>query len=195
MLKSQTFQIQNLAPAHLDDETLARRAVEEKPLFAALYQRYVTRVYRYQMARCGSAADAEDLCAQTFLAALENIHNFRGEGSFAAWLFGIARRKTALHHRSQRRLTGLEAAETLPDHALLPEQETSRRLLLQRVYAALGALPVERAEAVMLCAFGDLSSTEAGRVLGKSPAAVKMALSRGLHDLRQRLNWTNEELP
>jgi len=203
MHKSQTiFPIQAYPPqgalANQADESLAQSAAQNKDnsnAFSVLYQRYCIRVYRYQMARCGNAADAEDLCAQTFLAALENIQRFRGEGSFAAWLFGIARKKTALHHRSLRRHSefALEAAEQIADPLGGPENQAAQSLLLERIYTALGSLPTERAEAVLLCTFGDLNTSEAGRVLGKSPAAVKMAVSRGLRDLRQRLNWINEE--
>ncbi len=195
MLKSQTIQLfeNALGQVDLDDETLAQRARQERGAFAALYQRYHLRVYRYQLARCGRAADAEDLCAQTFLAALENIERFRGEGSFAAWLFGIARRKIALQYRSQRRISPLEAADATPDPAAGPEQQTMSSLLLQRVYAALGTLSADRAEAILLCTFADLNAAEAGRILGKSPAAVKMSVSRGLHDLRKKLNWKIEE--
>ena len=202
MYKSQTIlsthSLAQISLASQDDESLARQAAQKQDqqnAFGVLYQRYCVRVYRYQMARCGSAADAEDLCAQTFLAALENIDRFRAEGSFAAWLFGIARRKTALHHRSLRRhgAEPLEEAESFADPVSSPEGQASQHLLLERVYTALGSLPTERAEAILLCTFGDLNTSEAGRVLGKSPAAVKMAVSRGLRDLRQRLNWINEE--
>ncbi len=44
-------------------------------------------------------SEAEDFTAQTFLAAPEGLKGYRGHGSFAAWLFGIARRKCAAHHR------------------------------------------------------------------------------------------------
>ncbi len=177
----------------MDDETLAQHAILDRSAFAAIYKRYLTRIYRYQLARCGNPADAEDLCAQTFLAALENIHRFRGDGSFAAWLFGIARRKTALHHRSRRNHASLDDAEEHADPGANLEQITNRNILLQRVYAALGSLSTQRAEAVLLVIFANLSAAEAGAVLGKTPAAIKMAVSRGLNDLRQRLMWKQSE--
>ena len=50
---------------------LARRALTDANAFAELYQRNVTRVYRYHIAHCGSVKDTEDLTSQTFMAALE----------------------------------------------------------------------------------------------------------------------------
>ena len=75
------------------DEVLAQLARQDYAAFASLYRRYVTRVYRYCFSQTGNSQDAEDCTSQTFLAALEQINRFRGQGSFAAWLFGIARRR------------------------------------------------------------------------------------------------------
>jgi len=72
---------------------LARQAITDADAFAELYRRHLTRVYRYHIAHTGNIKDAEDLTSQTFMAALEGIHSFRGTGSFAAWIMGIASKK------------------------------------------------------------------------------------------------------
>ncbi|MFW5943112.1 MAG: RNA polymerase sigma factor [Chloroflexota bacterium] len=56
-----------------DGAQLAAAAKKDVIAFDALYRRYVTRVYRYCLLRCGDEQDAEDLTAQTFLAAIENL--------------------------------------------------------------------------------------------------------------------------
>lgn len=169
------------------DEILAQAASRDPEAFSELYRRYLAPVYRFHLARSANPADAEDLTAQTFIAAFEGLPRFRGEGPFAAWLFGIARRKTALMFRKQRREMPLEAVETLPDQRETPETLTHQQILLESVYRALAALPGERAEAILLCIFADLSSAEAGVILKKNPAAVRMLVSRGMRDLRERL--------
>jgi len=68
----------------------------------------------------------------------------------------------------------------------------SQRLQVDHIRNALRQLSPERAEALILCYFGGLNSVEAGRVLGKSESAVKMLLSRGLHDLRERTSLSLE---
>ena len=54
-------------------------------------------------------------------------------------------------------------------------------------------LPSERAEAITLRIFGDLRMADVARVMGKSEAAVKMLVSRGLADLRARLGDLMDE--
>lgn len=172
------------APA--DDLRLARQARADAEAFAELYRRHVTQVYRYHMAHTGNIKDAEDLTSQTFMAALEGIRSFRGSGSFAAWIMGIASRKRALFFRGSRPEVPLEAAIHIPNPSLLTDKAASHRLRIERIRSALGQLSPDRSEALILYYFGGLNAAEAGRVLGKSEAAVKMLLSRGLRDLRER---------
>src|SRR5512138_612198 len=86
----------------MDDSKLASQARTDAEAFAELYRRHLTPVYRYHLARLGSVKEAEDLTSQTFRAAPESTGSFRNEGSFAAWIFGIAMRKQALFFRSHR---------------------------------------------------------------------------------------------
>lgn len=175
------------------DENLAAQAHRQPQAFAELYNRHFLRVYRYHMARTGSVADAQDLTSQTFMAALEGVAGFKGSGSFCAWLMSIARRKTALHYRTQKPFTPLETAGTLPDPQPSPETSTLQRLDMAQIQRALEKISPERAEAIRLCIFGELSAADAGQVMGKSGAAVKMLLHRGLNDLREKLALTMQE--
>lgn len=176
----------------VDDIQLARQADANAEAFAELYRRHVTHVYRYHMAHTGNVKDAEDLTSQTFMAALEGIRSFRGSGSFAAWIMGIAARKRALFFRGSRPEVPLEAALHIPTPDLPTDKAASQRLQVDHIRNALRQLSPERAEALILCYFGGLNSVEAGRVLGKSEAAVKMLLSRSLRDLRERTSLSLE---
>ncbi|HSQ17277.1 MAG TPA: RNA polymerase sigma factor [Anaerolineales bacterium] len=169
------------------DAELAHRAGRDPEAFSELYQRYLPGVYRYHLARTGQVQEAEDLTAQTFLTAWEAIGNFRGQGSFAAWLFGIASHKLADHYRRQKSELPLELAETQPSPDPLPEEAAVQRLEMRRVARVLRLLSPERAEALVLVLFGGLSMAEAAQTLGKSEAAVKMLIHRGLAELKERL--------
>jgi RNA polymerase sigma-70 factor (ECF subfamily) len=177
----------------MDDEALASQGTSDPGAFGELYRRFLQRVYRYHMAHTGNEADAQDLTALTFLAALEGIGSYRATGSFGAWLFGIARRKMAQHFRSRRNEADLESAGELADRSPGLDVIVGQRLQLVSVSRALGGLSSERAEVIELCIFGNLAAGEAAQVLGKSEAAVKMLLLRGLRDLRARLVQTVEE--
>jgi RNA polymerase sigma-70 factor (ECF subfamily) len=67
-----------------------------------LYSLYAQPVYRYIYSRIRSVPEAEDVTAQTFLAALEHFPMYRHDGCFASWLFSIARSKTMDYFRRQR---------------------------------------------------------------------------------------------
>ena len=175
-----------------DDAHLAHLALTDANAFAELYCRHVTSVYRYHMAHTGNVKDAEDLTSQTFIAALEGIRSYRGTGSFAAWIMGIAARKRALFFRGSKPEVPLEAALHIPTPSLPTDKAAARRLQMDQVHRALKQISPERAEALVLCFFSGLNANEAGRVLGKSEAAIKMLISRGLHDLRTRTSLALE---
>lgn len=182
-----TTSIQTMIPyEELDDSHLARNALTDADSFAELYRRHVTRIYRYHMAHTGSVKDAEDLTSQTFMAALEGLASFRGSGSFTAWIFGIAARKRALFFRSLKPQVDLDEALQVP----MPEEDTAhqvdQRLRHATIIRALKQLSRDRAESIILTYFGGLGYEESAQVLGKNPAAVKMLVSRGLSDLRER---------
>lgn len=172
------------------DEELAQEARYWSEAFAELYQRNLTAVYRYHLSRVGNVHDAQDLTAQTFLAAQEAIASFRGRGKFAAWLMGIASRKTIDYFRRQRSTLPLEAADEVADDLITPEEFAAQQLSLEQVAYALSRLTVDRAEAMALQVFGGLSMTEVAQVMGKSEGAVKMLVCRALKDLRKHLETT-----
>jgi RNA polymerase sigma-70 factor (ECF subfamily) len=170
-----------------EDIELARRAANDPEAFTELYHRYLPGIYRYHLARTGHVQEAEDLTAQTFLTALESIRSFRGQGSFSAWLFGIASHKLVDHYRRSRTELPLEEVEDYHSPIPLPEEAALQHLELARVVRVLRLISPERAEALVLCIFGGLSLAEAAQVVGKSEAAVKMLVHRGIYDLQERL--------
>lgn len=175
-----------------DESNLAQLAVTDIEAFAELYRRHLTRVYRYHVAHVGNPKDAEDLTSQTFIAALEGIRSFRGTGSFAAWILGIASKKRLMFYRGNKAEIPLDDALHHPNPELPTDKTAAHRMQLESISRALQQISPERAEALILTYFGGLSHAEAGRVLNKSEAAVKMLISRGLQDLRERTSLALE---
>lgn len=177
-----------------DESDLAHRACTSADAFGELYRRHVTRVYRYHMAHTGNVKDAEDLTSQTFMAALEGITSFRGSGSFAAWVMGIAARKKAMFFRRRRIKPEIpiEAADQIPSPSLGTDQLADQRLRLDSITRALKQISPERADAIALYFFSGLTYAETSQVLKKSEAAAKMLVSRGLQDLRERTSLAFE---
>ncbi|HSL45169.1 MAG TPA: sigma-70 family RNA polymerase sigma factor [Anaerolineales bacterium] len=178
-----------------DEPDLAHRAITDIDAFAELYRRHLDRVYRYHIVHTGNVKDAEDLTSQTFMAALEGIRAYRGTGSFAAWIMGIASKKRLMHFRGHRIELPLEDAAFYPSLDPPTDKAASQRLQLESLSRALRHISPDRAEALILTYFGGLSHAETARVLNKSEAAVKMLVSRGLQDLRERTSLALEVEP
>lgn len=177
------------------DADLVRAAQQDLRKFRDLYERYVQRVYRYLLVRVGNVADAEDLTSQTFMAALENLHRYRGERPFLAWLFGIAKNKRADFYRQQKPEDDLDTADNfVNDDVETADEQVERQLKIEMISRKLQAIAPDRAEALTLRLFAHMEIDEIARFMGKQEAAVRMLIHRGLRDLQAQLNPDGEEL-
>lgn len=86
----------------------------------------------------------------------------------------------------------MDSALHVPTPGLPTDKAAAQRLQRDQVLGALHNISRDRAEALILCFFSGLSTAEAGLVLGKSEAAVRMLISRGLQDLRTRTSLALE---
>src|SRR5215469_10163968 len=107
------------------ESALLSRAVHERDVaaFAALVRMHQDKVRGFlrRMTK-GDTAMADDLAQETFLLAWKRIDQFRFDGSFTGWLFGIAYNRALMELR-KRRLERLDDA----DWAIAPETETAKQ--------------------------------------------------------------------
>lgn len=168
--------------AEIEDEALVQQARKQRAAFAPLYQRYAARVYRYVYSRVGNAADAEDLTAQVFADALAALPRYRPRGHFAGWLFTLAYRRCADHHR---RPTADALSEQLAGGSGDdPAEQALRHETFERLQQILSRLSVEENELLRLHYAAELNYRAIGRVLGRSEGAVKMSMSRLMKKLK-----------
>ena len=103
---------QNILEDHIpmrriqEDTVLARAAQQSPAEFEALYRKWLKPVYRYFYFRLGNTRDAEDLTAQVFLKAYQDLPHYRSRGAFSAWLFTIAHARLVDHYRRDGRKSG-----------------------------------------------------------------------------------------
>ncbi|HBY96857.1 MAG TPA: RNA polymerase subunit sigma-24 [Chloroflexi bacterium] len=139
--------------------------------------------------RVGSQQDAEDLTAQVFTEALDRLDGYRGQGTFAAWLFAIARHKVVDHYRQRGDVVSLESGSAqgleAPDAA--PEYWAVRNEQRCLLASALQTLAPEKQELLAPRFFAGLKYGQVAQALGKSEAAVKMMVYRALDELRARM--------
>ncbi len=169
------------AEEHSDNE-LARIARNDQAAFGILYDRYVTRIYRYCHRRLESQNDAEDATSAIFTRACERIGSYRG-GSFPAWLFAIARSVVidALRAKKNVSLVMLaECAASAPDPALMQVDEDNAAT----IRVLIRSLTTEQQEVIELRLSG-LNINEIAASLGKSVPATKMLQLRALKRLRE----------
>lgn len=150
------------------------------------------QIYAFHLMRTGNVEDAQDLTSQTFLSALEGMRKRSASINPAAWLFGIAKHKLADHYRKRRVQIGLDSVEARSHPDPSPEEVATTRIELDQVIHALRTLAPQQAEALVLRIFAELSAAEVGRMMGKSEAAVKMLVHRGLRKLQGEISFSLE---
>ncbi|MCW3043219.1 MAG: putative polymerase sigma factor, sigma-70 family [Actinobacteria bacterium] len=79
------------------------RSADPGTALLALYDSALPHVYGYLLSRCGKAALAEDLTAETFLAAVDAVRRDDSPPVSTPWLVGVARHKLADHWRRRAR--------------------------------------------------------------------------------------------
>ncbi len=182
------------------ERDLVARARGDLEAFRRLYRHYFPRVYAYIGYRVGREQDTEDLTAETFLKAMEGLSGFRwrGEGSFAAWLFRIAHNLVSNFYRA-----GQKAPEPIPPEALpdlqsldgLPADALARKELLANLRRLIGTLSPRQQEIVTLRFFGGLRNKEIAALLELDERTVAAYLSRGVHRLQDRYEEMTVETP
>ena len=91
----------------------------------AFYREHIEAVQRFVARRVDTPEDAADLTAEVFLAAIHASRSYRGDAAAPrAWLYGIARRVVASHHRSTAR--ALRAVHRIGTRDLLDDDATDR---------------------------------------------------------------------
>jgi len=86
-----------------------------------LYDDALPHVYGYLLARCGDTGLAEDLTAESFLAAVHAVRKPGAPDPSIPWLTGMARHKLADHwRRAGREQRGLRLLDDDPARVRLP---------------------------------------------------------------------------
>lgn len=148
---------------------------ERRRRFEAVYDAHRSAILGYALRRTGSPDDAADVIAETFLTAWRRLDDIPSEPEARLWLYGVARRVLANHHRGERRRSAL--ARLRSDLALgydPPEADGEQA----RIAAAFRRLTDADRELLALAAWEGLDYGQIARVLGCSRNAVRIRLFR-----------------
>lgn len=173
------------------DGDLIQNAKQDPEAFGIIYHRYVQSVYKYFYHRTWNQHEAEDLTAQTFLAALEGLARYHDNGHFSAWLFSIARRKAADHFRTKTKQPVVDISDEIPvESDFLKDIVQSEKLT--KIARLFNDLPEKDKELIRLRFVADLSFAEIGRILHRKEGTTKKALYRIVNRLKSKLEEENE---
>lgn len=175
-----------LAAARSGDQV----AIEE------LVQRHLPRLHAYVRLRMGRQLAAREQSLDLVQSVCRELishgdeFEYRDEQQFLGWLFTTALRKVQekqrYHGRQARqaeREVELDAASLEAAHWLSPSREAMGRERLQRVAAALSALPEDQREVIGLARIAGLPHREIAARLQRSEAATRQLLGRALAKL------------
>lgn len=204
-------------PSPSDDELACRIRARDGAAFELLFERYGEALGRHLggFVRGGPEAEdaAQDLLQETFLRVWTRAEQWHGQGSFKAWLYGIATNLALNYLRSLRR----HPAQTLPGEDPVKWDEGSREedmlapgwlvdssvlgpdaALEQteeraRLYRAIDGLPEAKREVFRLVHEMELSIRDAAGHLGIPEGTVKSRLYYAQKKLSEAWRDPNEE--
>ncbi|NLM46613.1 MAG: sigma-70 family RNA polymerase sigma factor [Firmicutes bacterium] len=170
------------------DETIKRLIRNEQAAYEELVAAYGEKLLRLAYLVTGDRQLAEDVVQETFFAVYRNIHNFRAESSFAAWITRIALNiaKNKIRPKIWRKIIFSREIDGT-DNSALPQDEFEARERRRRVQETLHALPLKYRDVLYLYYFEEMKIKEIAEVLDLSESGVKTRLQRGREKMKTLL--------
>jgi len=150
---------------------------------AVLYARHAPWLTARLARRCADPDVVDQAVQDAFVAVWRRPDAFRGDGEVAAWIWGIGIRRLIDHLRTRRPLlerAGSEQALSAEDQVLLGVEHGDLAGAIDRLSPELRAV-------VQATILDDLTTKEAGRLLGIPAGTVKTRMARARVQMREAL--------
>ncbi len=187
-----------------DDGRLVRLAQQGEPgAFDSLFERHYARIFNFALKMEGNRDNAADIAQTAFVRAYQALGGIRDGQAFVAFLYRIvvnlvrdraksARRKPWVRFADLWRPDAGQESETEPiefaDGSQDPELLTAHRERDRALAAAIGALPLEFREVLVLHHLQGMDVRDIAAVVGVAEGTVKSRLSRARQRLRSALS-------
>jgi len=167
-----------------------------------IFFRYKARILNFCLRMLGNRADAEDVTGDVFLTLFSGKYAYDLEAKFSTWLFTVARNNCISRIRKRKNLVSVWFSskdnneyeqwdtENSEDNAA---EQLAKGEAASRVRRAIGLLPEEQREAIILREYHRLNYDEIGQILNCSLEKVKILIFRGREGLREELKSFIEE--
>jgi RNA polymerase sigma-70 factor, ECF subfamily len=139
----------------------------------------------------GNVDRADDLVQETLLRALANIDSFQPGSNMPAWLFTILRNLFRSEYRKRRR--EVEDADGSYAQSLKSQPEQSGHIEFQELRQALGKLPPDQREALILVGASGFSYEGAADICGCAVGTIKSRVNRARARLADMLSIESME--
>ena len=159
--------------------------------FEQLYSRHRGRLYRFLLRQLRDHSLAEEMFQDVWQRVIAARRGWKPEAAFATWLYRIAHNRLADHwralqYRPPAPADGDERAARIPDPDT-PERTLSEFEQRRHLQLALGELPDEQREVLLLRLEQELTLEEIGAITGVGRETVKSRLRYAMDKLRARL--------
>jgi RNA polymerase sigma factor (sigma-70 family) len=166
------------------DDRLSRRAAGgDEHAFAAIFDRYHQRLYRYCLAIVGDSQDAQDALQNTMVKVLRALPGEERKLELKPWLYRIAHNESIELLRRRRETRPLDMELASPGAGLAEEAITRDRL--RRLISDLDQLPERQRGALIMRELAGLDFAEIAAALGTSPAVARQTLYEARLGLRK----------
>lgn len=149
-----------------------------------VYRQYAQTVYRFLLAKTGSADLSEELTQETFYRAVGSIGSYDGSCQMSTWLCAIAKNVLMNHIRKQKRTSEEQFPEPTDASA---EEYVLQRMGQEAVFAAIHRVSEPGREILYLRLLGGMSFREIGSILGKSENWARVCFYRAKQTLIKEL--------
>ncbi len=178
-----------------DQRLVAAIQRKDRKATAEFVSRHADAIYRYIYARLAPRTDrVDDLVQEVFLAAWENLSEYRGSSSLQSWLMGIARHKVEDYYRARlREPEPLEATEQRPSFGTIsPDLDDflDNERLQKKTWQVLVNLPEQYRLALLWRYWDKCSAKEMAARTGKTEKAIERLLARARDQFRWM--WNHE---
>lgn len=155
--------------------------------FESLYARLASDLRNYLTSLTWKRERAEDLLQETFLQLHRARHTYLPPRPVRPWAFAIARHCYLMDVRAFARKRSRESTTEDGTIDIPVPSEVNGYAEIESVRRALGKIPPDRREAVLLHHVWGFSYTEIGKMLGIGAGAAKLRAFRGIESLREFL--------
>lgn len=156
----------------------------QQETFTKLYKQYAPGIRKLCLGYTGSAAQAEDLLQESFMAVWNNMHKYRGEASWGTWIYRIAVNTCLLYLRKEKSKPQKVDAEALQNIA---EEQSNSENEVQLLYKCISRLP-ETDRLIISMVLEDLLYEDIASIAGISENNLRVKIHRIKKQLTEMFN-------